>query len=144
MRSCIKTALHRLASFFSRQTVPVFKMSKGKASLCERLSNFTSDRCTGFFQESTAPFASSPRPPLCSTVVRIALLPRSTVQLVLARNTYCWTQMLTCVTFAEAILQINPANRPPAAVICEQLAEFATSRNVNLKAGINLVRAMLA
>nr|CAB3248083.1 cyclin-G-associated kinase [Phallusia mammillata] len=38
----------------------------------------------------------------------------------------------------KAILQINPDNRPPAAVICEQMVEFAASRNINPKTPIDL------
>ena len=43
------------------------------------------------------------------------------------------------LSISESILQVNPNNRPPAAVISEQIAEFAASRNIDPKAPINLV-----
>ena len=42
------------------------------------------------------------------------------------------------MNFVEAILQINPNNRPPASVICEQLKEFASSKNINPKSPLSI------
>lgn len=42
----------------------------------------------------------------------------------------------------KAILQINPNNRPPAAVICEQLREFASLKNVDPKQPLHEIKSL--